>query len=214
MKYNEIEKNALGKLKVLSNIDELALLERKKYDDIKEYIIASGFNMENKDWRSGSYYDDFGKAIEEYTERVLASRNIELTQHKLMKKLYDQSNEVRELAYSLDNPKVDNDISYSKYDEYLYEIEIIKEKFDDLTCENKELKNYLNNKNISNHNITTATAIMGGIDLRNAQRKCGNLDGSIEKYPYKDEEIKLINAYNEIQNDIERMEQEIEEVEI
>lgn len=75
MAYNEIETKSLGKIKILAHIDNRALLE-KMYDTPEKYIIATNFDIATKSWDFGSYYYSFQDAIEEFTERVLANRNI------------------------------------------------------------------------------------------------------------------------------------------
>ena len=75
MNYNEIESKSLGKLKILANIDNMALLERMN-NISEEYIIATNFNIDDKAWDFGSYYYSFQDAIEEFTERVLSHKNL------------------------------------------------------------------------------------------------------------------------------------------
>ena len=73
--YNEFEAGALGKLKILAHIDNKALLETM-YDSSEKYIIATNFKLQEESWDFGSYYSDFHSALEEFTERVLGSRQV------------------------------------------------------------------------------------------------------------------------------------------
>lgn len=79
--YNEFETKALGKLKILANIDNRALLE-KMYDTPEKYIVATNFNIESKEWDFGSYFQDFQEALEEFSERVLNFRNLKSSKQK------------------------------------------------------------------------------------------------------------------------------------
>ena len=71
--YNEFETNSLGKLKILANIDNKALLE-KMYDTPEKYIIAINFNYKDKEWDYGIYHQNFKEALEDFTERVLENK--------------------------------------------------------------------------------------------------------------------------------------------
>ena len=82
MAYNEFETRALGKIKILAHIDNRALLE-KMYDTPEKYIIAKDFNIKEKSWAFGSYYNNFQNALEEFTERVLGARNLQSTREKI-----------------------------------------------------------------------------------------------------------------------------------
>ena len=68
---------ALGELRILSFIDNVALLE-KMYDAKEKYIIAINFDIENDCWDSGIYHTSFQDAFEEFKEEVYISRNIHL----------------------------------------------------------------------------------------------------------------------------------------
>ena len=76
----------------------------------------------------------------------------------------------------------------------------------------KELAKYFSNDVSANkyQDIITATAIVGGIDLRNLQRENKNLTGEKEEYPYNDEQLKMIDQYNKIEKICEANENELE----
>lgn len=65
----EFETNALGRLKILALIDDIALLE-KQYDVSEKYIIAYGFDLKEKRWRSGSYCTSLKEAFKEFKSAV------------------------------------------------------------------------------------------------------------------------------------------------
>lgn len=69
--------NALGELRILSFIDNTALLE-KMYDTEEKYIIAINFDIENCCWGSGLYRSSFQDAFEEFRERIYMEKHISL----------------------------------------------------------------------------------------------------------------------------------------
>ncbi len=71
------ETKALGKLRILSFIDNIALLE-KMYDSKEIYIVAINFDIENCCWGSGLYRTSFQEAFEEFRKMVYLGKNINL----------------------------------------------------------------------------------------------------------------------------------------
>ena len=88
----------------------------------------------------------------------------------------------------------------------------LKQGFKEITLNDKELAKYFSNDVSANkyQDIITATAIVGGIDLRNLQRENKNLTGEKEEYPYNDEQLKMIDQYNKIEKICEANENELE----
>lgn len=93
------ETKALGKLKILAFIGNNALLE-KMYDTPEKYIIASGFNINERSWNFGSYFTNLKDAFKEFAEKTniqinllakepIEEREIEVkTTNDLFKKIY------------------------------------------------------------------------------------------------------------------------------
>lgn len=81
IKKNHFRTLALGELKILGFIGEVALLE-KAYDAKEKYIIAINFDIENNCWDSGIYYTSFQEAFEEFRKRVYMEKNIDLSEKK------------------------------------------------------------------------------------------------------------------------------------
>ncbi len=71
--------NALGELRILSFIDNTALLE-KMYDSLEKYIIAINFDIQNCCWNSGIYHTSFKDAFDEYREIVYINKHISLSE--------------------------------------------------------------------------------------------------------------------------------------
>ena len=205
MIYNEFETKALGKLKILAHIDNRALLE-KMYDDPEKYIIATDFNIEEKTWIFGSYFNNFKNALEDFTERVLEARNLQSSRQKVTEELYDLSTKVSELAHSTDR------VAVKEYLENQKEMEKLRNEFKQSTINDKRLQEHFKNDSPTDRfsDIVVAEAIIGGIDLRNFQRELGNLDGQEEENPYNQEQIKMIDKYVELEHRQEEIDNEIE----
>lgn len=206
MAYNEFETKSLGRLKILAHIDNKALLE-KMYNTPEKYIIATNFNIETKSWDFGSYFDDFKNALEDFTERVLSTRNLQSSRQKVTEELYDLSTKVSELAHSTDRAAV------KEYLENQKEMERLRDEFKKSTINDTKLQEYFKNDVPSDRfsSIIVAGAIVGGIDLRNLQREFGSLKGKKEKIPYNEEQIKMIDRYTELQHRQEEIDNIIEE---
>lgn len=204
MAYNEIETKSLGKLKILAHIDNRALLE-KMYDTPEKYIVATNFDIATKSWDFGSYYYSFQDAIEEFTERVLANRNIKSSMQKTTEELYDLSTKVNEIAHNIDNATT------TEYLENQKEMEKLRYEFKNNAVNDKNLQEHFKNSKDRFFDIMVASTILGGIDLRNLQRDLGNLDGKEEKFPYNEEQIKMIDRYIELEHRQEELENIAEE---
>lgn len=206
MTYNEFETKSLGKLKILAHIDNRALLE-KMYDTPEKYIIATNFNIETKSWDFGSYYYSFQDAIEEFTERVLNNRHIKSSRQKTTEELYDLSSKVSEMAHNTDRVAVNEYLKNQK------EMEKLRYEFKQSTINDKKLQEHFKNDKPTDRfsDIMIAGTIIGGIDLRNLQRDMGNLDGEEEKFPYNEEQLKIIDRYIELEHRQEELENNAEE---
>jgi hypothetical protein len=204
MVYNEIETKSLGKLKILAHIDNRALLE-KMYDTPEKYIIATNFDIATKSWDFGSYYYSFQDAIEEFTERVLANRNIKSSIQKTTEELYDLSTRVNEIAHNIDNATT------TEYLENQKEMEKLRYEFKNNAVNDKNLQEHFKNSKDRFFDIMIASTILGGIDLRNFQRDLDNLNEEKEKYPYNDEQIKMIDRYIDLEHRQEELENIVEE---
>lgn len=204
MTYNEFESRSLGRLKILAHIDNRALLERQNEVPDK-YIIATNFDIATKSWDFGSYYYSFQDAIEEFTERVLANRNIKSSMQKITEELYDLSTRVNEIAHNIDNATTTEYLDNQK------EMEKLRYEFKNNTVNDKNLQEHFKNSKDRFFDIMVASTILGGIDLRNLQRDLGNLDGKEEKFPYNEEQIEMIDRYIELEHRQEELENNAEE---
>ena len=204
MTYNEFESKSLGRLKILAHIDNRALLERQN-DVPDKYIIATNFNIENKNWDFGSYYYSFQDAIEEFTERVLSNRHIKSSMQKTTEELYDLSTRVSEIAHKTDRIALNEFLGNEK------EMEILRYEFKESTIADRRLHEHFKNSQDSFTNIRVAGTILGGIQLRNKQRENGFLKGEKEKFPYTPEQIKMIDRYCELETKQEELSEQIEE---
>lgn len=70
----EFETPSLGELKLLAFVNDVGLIE-KKNDEIEKYIVAYGFDMNTKTWRSGSYHINLEEAEKEFGERIIKELN-------------------------------------------------------------------------------------------------------------------------------------------
>lgn len=206
MTYNEIESKSLGNLKILAHIDNRALLER--INDVPDkYIIATNFDIETKSWDFGSYYYSFQDAIEEFTERVLSNRNIKSSIQKTTEELYDLSSQISQMAHKTDR------VALNEFLENEKEMNRLKFEFKQNTINDKKLQEHFKNNNQVDRfsDIMIAGTILGGIELRNEQRKNNNLKGKKEEFPYTEEQIKMIDRYYELERKQEKLSNQIEE---
>lgn len=82
-------------------------------------------------------------------------------------------------------------------------------KFKKMKNENQKLLDFCKEDNRF-LNIDFAGTYLAGIDVRNQERKLGNLEGQIEKSPYSELEEKIIREYTELQKEFEKTEKEFE----
>lgn len=82
-------------------------------------------------------------------------------------------------------------------------------KFKKMTNENQKLLDFCKEDNRF-LNIDFAGTYLAGIDVRNQERKLGNLEGQIEKSPYSELEERIIREYTELQKEFEKTEKEFE----
>ena len=205
---NEFETKSLGKLKILAHIDNIALLE-KLYNAPEKYIIATNFDVEQKSWASGSYYEDFKDVLEEFTERILSARDLRTSKQKTIEKLYDLSTRVSEVTNDT------NRVTVRKYLNNEKELERLRVEFKKSNINDNNLREHFKNDNPSDRfaNIKVAGSILAGIELRNIQRASRNLKGDKEEFPYTEEQIKMIDRYTELENEQEEIEYSLEESE-
>lgn len=74
----------------------------------------------------------------------------------------------------------------------------LKKKFEKITLKDKKLKKHFKDKKTRYEDIVVASAIVGGIDLRNV------LNNKKEKYPYNRKELKMIDKFYKLGLKIER----------
>ena len=95
------------------------------------------------------------------------------------------------------------------------ELESLRTEFKENTIKDKELLEHFKNDNPPYRftSIIVAGSILAGIEVRNIQREAGNLEGEKEEFPYTEEQIKMIDRYNELEKRQEDLEREYEQSE-
>ncbi|MDO5555717.1 MAG: hypothetical protein Q4G09_03435 [Clostridia bacterium] len=91
------------------------------------------------------------------------------------------------------------------YKSFEIEMDKLRKDFKENVSNDKKLVEHLKN-NDSFTSIMVAGTILGGIDLRNMQRENDKLNGEVEKYPYNEEQIQMIDKYNRLQDTIDKIE--------
>lgn len=132
---------------------------------------------------------------------------------KSLRLLVDEKEErEKSLKIYKENLKIAEENKFKLQREYRMKLNSLKQGFKKITLNDKELAKYFSNDVSANkyQDIITATAIVGGIDLRNLQRENKNLTGEKEEYPYNDEQLKMIDQYNKIEKICEANENELE----
>lgn len=102
--------NKYGKMKILADIKNVALLERM-YDSPTKYIVAIGFDKEQVSWDWGKYYDKLTNAMNEFISITFNKLQEKSPEEKVMEKL-DKS------LYFLENTLQDEDMSEG-FEEFL-----------------------------------------------------------------------------------------------
>ena len=103
----------------------------------------------------------------------------------------------------------------NEYLENEKELESLRIEFKANTIKDKQLLEHFKDDNPPYRftSILVAGTILGGIEMRNLQRDAGNLKGEKEKFPYTEEQIKMIDRYNELERRQEELEREYEQSE-
>lgn len=111
--------------------------------------------------------------------------------------------------------QLENNEIYKINDLVAFEKEI-RNKMD--TLRNEFEKQTLNDPKLIEHfkddktelrfsSIMVAGTVLGGIDLRNIWRENKKTDGEMEEYPYSEEQIKMIDRYNRLEETLDKIEQ-------
>lgn len=108
------------------------------------------------------------------------------------------------------------------YNEIVKQMDNIKKEFEENTIQDIVLQEHFKDNDLKDkyQKIRIAGTILGGIDLRNLQRKNNNLQGEKEIYPYNAEQIKMIDKYFELEDIVDEIERyaelnfEVEDVEM
>lgn len=136
-------------------------------------------------WLSGYLCEDTDYSIDEIVDYIEHQLNIVELQKDISKSIIiKQQNTVEKMA------------------------ELIS-KFKKITKENQKLLDFFKEDNRF-LNIDFAGTYLAGIDVRNQERKLGNLEGPIEKSPYSELEERIIREYTELQKEFEKTEKEFE----
>ena len=122
MYNNEIETKSLGKMRVLANIKDIALIE-KLYDAPEKYIVGVGFNKETNSWSFGIYHSDLAKALNSLNRTVSLRINVATPEEM-------KTEQLNKALYILENAKDEYNISEG-YDQFLkYAIGLSKEEIE------------------------------------------------------------------------------------
>ena len=140
-------------------------------------------------WLSGYLDEDTGYSIEDVIKYLQYQLNIE------------------DLQKDISNPIV------LKQEIVLEKMKNLSLKFKELTKEDLKLLEIFDKDNRFS-NIEFAGTYLAGIEVRNKEIKSGKLEGEIEKIPYSKEQKKLIDEYRELQNEFEKTEKEIDDIDM
>ena len=88
------------------------------------------------------------------------------------------------------------------------EMKKLRLNFKNNTLNDKKLSEYFKGDNPRDRfsSILVAGTILGGIELRNIWRENGKLEGEKEEFPYNEEQIEMIDRYNELQDILDQVE--------
>ena len=89
---------SLGKVKLLALIGNNALIERLD-NNPEKYIVANGFDMQNKTWTFGCYYRSFKQAMKEYANESIKLKSDELNKSIDYDKFSYQEQEKKKKKY-------------------------------------------------------------------------------------------------------------------
>lgn len=188
--YYNYEFDGIDNCKYISNAEKIGRTMAEingLYDILEENKVEDFFDFER-------YGEQFS-----YDYELLENGYIEYT-NEVNKNLY--SEEEIELRIK----------SILKEEKIIKKMKLISEKFKNDTKNDENLHKFFkdtNNKDVYYY-IKVAGAILAGIAVRNLQRENGNLEGELEHSPFSKEQEKMIEEYTELQNELEKEQQEME----
>lgn len=136
-------------------------------------------------WVSGYISEDAGYSIEDIVDYLQYQFNIK-----------DLKKSIERTVDSKNEPTVDR-------------MKRLELEFKELTEKDESLYDFFN-KDKRFSNISFAGTYLARMDLRNEQRKAGNLEGKLEKSPYNKTQEKMIDEYISLQ---QKYQKEIDEME-
>lgn len=116
------------------------------------------------------------------------------------------------LEYQLNITELEKDMSKTiiiRKETTLERMSRLASRFKEVTKEDPKLIKFFNGDNCFS-NIEFAGTYLASIDVRNKEREAGNLDGEMEKSPYKKSQEKMIREYTALQIELEKEQQEKE----
>lgn len=115
----------------------------------------------------------------------------------------------REVEVQMKNQELDTRQKLEEaFDKIDKQMKTIKEEFRINTISDEKLLEHFKDDDPKDRfsRIMVAGSILGGIQLRNIWRENGSLDGEKEKIPYSEEQIKMIDKYNRLEETINKLE--------
>ena len=199
-------------------------------------FLKEGYTFEETEKIAGLLSDATGKTVFCYNEREKGDKYNKLfCDLKFAYDVYDRYIKLgnsKEKAFEIvkneieltdENQRfIENSISMNKlyeteakssYKEISKEMDKLRDQFEKSSSNDKKLSDYFNNSNNKPRtytNIVVAGVILAGIDVRNLQRENNNLDGEMEKYPYNEEQLKMIDRYDRLDDTLQKIEQYME----
>lgn len=144
----------------------------------------------------------------QYNEQINVGKTRDIAYELVKADIESTSIKQREVEVQIKKQKIDTkqklEDAYNTIDE---QMKILREKFRDNTISDENLLEHFKDDNSKDRfsSIMIAVSILGGIQLRNIWRENGKLEGEKEVFPYNDEQIKMIDKYNRLQETMDKL---------
>lgn len=144
----------------------------------------------------------------QYNEQINVGKTRDIAYELVKADIESTSIKQREVEVQIKKQKIDTkqklEDAYNTIDE---QMKILREKFRDNTISDENLLEHFKDDNSKDRfsSIMVAGSILGEIQLRNIWRENGKLEGEKEVFPYNDEQIKMIDKYNRLQETMDKL---------
>lgn len=144
----------------------------------------------------------------QYDEYINAGKTRNIAYKLVKADIETTSIKQREFEVQLKKQEIDTkqelEDAYTTIDE---QMKALREEFRSNTMSDVNLLEHFKDDNFKDRfsSIMVAGSILGGIQLRNIWRENGKLDGEKEVFPYNDEQIKMIDKYNRLQETMDKL---------